>query len=46
MKLECEPKFCYLGDTVGAEGGVDEGMRQLELECDVFGLSARSYRPF
>ena len=22
MKLECVPKFCYLGDTLGAGGGV------------------------
>ena len=25
MKLECVTKFCYLGDTVGAEGGGEEG---------------------
>ena len=24
VKLECVPKFCYLGDTLGAGGGVDE----------------------
>ena len=24
MKLECVPKFCYLGDTLGAGGGVEE----------------------
>ena len=26
VKLECVPKFCYLGDTLGA-GGVDEVAR-------------------
>ena len=24
VKFECVPKFCYLGDTLGAGGGVDE----------------------
>ena len=27
MKLECVPKFCYLGDKLGAGGGVDEAAR-------------------
>ena len=27
MKLECVPKFCYLGDTLGARGGVEEAAR-------------------
>ena len=27
MKLECVPKFCYLGDTLGAGGGVEEAAR-------------------
>ena len=27
MKLECVPKYCYLGDTFGASGGVDEAAR-------------------
>ena len=27
MKLECVPKFCYLGDTHGAGGGVEEAAR-------------------
>ena len=27
MKLECVPKFCYLGDTLGAGGGADEAAR-------------------
>ena len=27
MKLECVPKFCYLGDTLGAGGGADEAVR-------------------
>ena len=27
MKLECVPKFCYLGDTLGAGGGMDEAAR-------------------
>ena len=27
VKLECVPKFCYLGDTLGAEGGVEEAAR-------------------
>ena len=24
VKLECVPKFCYLGDTLGAGGGGEE----------------------
>ena len=27
VKLECVPKFCYLGDTLGAEGGVKEAAK-------------------
>ena len=27
MKFECVPKFCYLGDTLGAEGCVEEAAR-------------------
>ena len=27
VKLECVPKFCYLGDTLGAGGGADEAVR-------------------
>ena len=27
MKMECVPKFCYLGDTLGAGGGVEEAAR-------------------
>ena len=27
MKLECVPKFCYLGNTLGAGGGVEEAAR-------------------
>ena len=27
VKLECVPKFCYLGDTLGAGGGVEEAAR-------------------
>ena len=27
VKLECVPKFCYLGDTLGAGGGVEETSR-------------------
>ena len=27
MKLECVPKFCYLGDTLGAGGGIEEAAR-------------------
>ena len=27
VKLECVPKFCYLGDTLGAGGGVEEAER-------------------
>ena len=44
VKLECVPKFCYLGDTLGA-GDVDEAAGA-ELGCDVLGLSSWSYRPF
>ena len=33
MKLECVPKFCYLGDTLGAGGGADKAA--IELWCDV-----------
>ena len=25
VKVECVSKFCYLGDTLGASGGVEEG---------------------
>jgi len=28
-KLECVPKFCYLGDTLGAGRGVDEAARPM-----------------
>ena len=45
VKLKCVPKFCNLGDTFGAGGGVDETAR-CGLECDVHGLSSRSYHPF
>ena len=31
MKPECGPKFCYLGDTLGAGGGTDETAR---VRCD------------
>ena len=27
VKLECVPKFCYLGDTLGAGGGVEEAAK-------------------
>ena len=27
VKLECVPKFCYLGNTLGAGGGVEEAAR-------------------
>ena len=27
VKVECVPKFCYLGDTFGAEGGLEEAAR-------------------
>ena len=27
VKLECVPKFCYLGDTLGEGGGVEEAAR-------------------
>ena len=27
VKLECVSKFCYLGDTIGAGGGVEEAAR-------------------
>ena len=27
VKLECIPKFCYWGDTLGAGGGVEEAAR-------------------
>ena len=27
VKLECVPKFCYLGDTLGAGGGLEEVAR-------------------
>ena len=28
VKLECVPKFCYLGDTLGVGGGVEEGVEE------------------
>ena len=27
VKLECVPKFCHLGDTLGSGGGVEEAAR-------------------
>ena len=27
VKVECVPKFCYLGDTLGSGGGVVEVAR-------------------
>ena len=27
VKSECVPKFCYLGDTLGAGGGIEEVAR-------------------
>ena len=33
VKLECVPKFCYLGDTLGAGGGADEAARA-RVRCD------------
>ena len=33
MKLECVPKFCYLGDTLGAGGGVEEAARAKSEIC-------------
>ena len=38
VKLECVPKFCYLGDTLGAGGGAEEAAR-----ARVLGQSSRSY---
>ena len=32
MKLECVPKFCYTGNTLGAGGGADEAARA-RLRC-------------
>ena len=32
VKLECAPKFCYLGDTLGAGGGVEEAAR-VRVRC-------------
>ena len=33
VKLECVPKFCYLGATLGAGGGTDETARA-RVRCD------------
>ena len=33
VKLECVPKFCYLGDTLGAGRGADEAARA-RVRCD------------
>ena len=33
VKLECVPKFCYLGDTLGAGAGTDETARA-RVRCD------------
>ena len=27
MTVDCVPKFCYLGDTYGSGGGVEEAVR-------------------
>jgi hypothetical protein len=40
VKLECVPKFCYLGDTLGAGGGAAEAAR---ARVRVLGLRSRSY---
>ena len=32
MKLECVSKFCYLGDALGAGGGVDKAARA-RVQC-------------
>ena len=40
MKLECVPKLCYLGDTLGAGGGADKAARAM-VRC----ARSRSYRP-
>ena len=34
VKLECVPKFCYLGDTLGAGGGVEEAASaRAQMRC-------------
>ena len=32
VKLECVPKFCYLGDTLGA-GGVEAARARVRIKC-------------
>ena len=27
VKVDCESKFCYLGDTLGSDGGVEEAAK-------------------
>ena len=34
VKLECVPKFCYLGDTLGAEGGEEEASARVRVDSD------------
>ena len=37
MKLECVPKFCYLGDTLGVGRGVEEAARaRVRCACAKF----------
>ena len=41
VKLECVLKFCYLGNTLGAGGGVEEAARA-RVRC-ALGQSSRRY---
>ena len=49
MKLECVPKFCYLGDTLEAGGGAEEAARARVLGAKFKELSpirtARMHHP-
>ena len=33
VKLECVPKFCYLSDTFGARGSVEEACKSQSKMC-------------
>jgi len=45
-KLECVDKFCYLGDMIGAGGGLVELRKHRQLECGGPGASSENYRQY
>ena len=43
VKLECVPKFCYMGDTLGAGGGVEEAAKARERFARALSSAIVSY---